>query len=278
MGQSDHFVDVEGLRTRYWDEGAGEVLLLVHGITSSVHFWQENVEALSANHRVIVLDLPGCGLTDKPDEFDYSLKNLSRFLLGFMDAIKVERAHVAGNSLGGRLALGLAHIAPDRVGKLILADPAAIGPETIINFRLASLRGLGELLTRPSRFGFNGLMKAALFDVGRTPAGFVDQLVDYGKMPGNHRAFLKTLRHMVRLSGFHPKVIKDVQSWLPDVSASTLVIWGREDKILPMKHAKILTETMPDARAVIYDDCGHLPQLEWPQKFNADVLEFLAPS
>lgn len=272
----DRYAVVDGIRTRYWQAGNdGPAVILIHGIASSVEDWKDNLSVLAQGFRVFALDLAGCGRSDKPAGRDYSLNGLAKFMLAFLDCLQIETAHLCGFSMGGRIALECAHIAPDRVRSLVLSAPAAIGPDTIINFRIATLKGIGEFLTSPSRFGMRQLMRTAYADPAKVTEAMVDERVELGRLPGTQAAFLVMLRGMIRLSGFHPEIIADVQSWLPVIGHPTLVIWGKQDKFLPHRHAEILERLMPDCRVKVYSNSGHLNQAEQKETFNLDVIEFL---
>lgn len=272
----DRFVDIAGVRTRFWQAGdRGPAVVLIHGIASSVEDWATNIPALARSHRVFALDLVGCGLSDKPADHDYSLRSLANFVLAFMSSQGLDTAHLAGFSLGGRLALDCASLAPERVLSLILCAPAAVGPDTIINFRLASVKGLGEILTRPSRFGMRMLLNAAFHDRSKVTSEMVEDRLRLARLPGAHAAFLSTLRGMVRLSGFHPEIIADIQSRLPTIRQPSLVIWGLQDRFLPNRHAQILERLLPNCRVAHYEACGHLPHDEHSARFNADAAAFL---
>jgi pimeloyl-ACP methyl ester carboxylesterase len=273
----DRYAEVAGVRTRFWQAGHdGQAVVLIHGIACSVEDWEANIGALAQSHRVFALDLVGCGLSDKPGGQDYSLRALARFVLDFMSAIGIDAAHLMGFSMGGRLALECAHMAPERVRSLVLLAPAAIGPDTIINFRLASVKGLGELLTRPSRFGMRMLMRAAFSDPSKISADMLEDRLRRAKLPGAQAAFLIMLRGMVRLGGFHPTIISEVQSWLPSIRKPVLVIWGLQDRFVSSRHAEILRERLPDCTVKLYENCGHLPGIEQAGRLNADATAFLA--
>src|SRR5690349_17496526 len=204
---------MSAIRTRYWQAGNnGPHVVLIHGLGSSVEDWEGNIEALARHHRVVAIDLVGCGLSAKPLPYDYSLPSLARFILAFMSAQRVASADLIGFSMGARLALQCAHQAPERVRSLIVAAAAAVGRETLFEFRLISIKGVGELLTIPSTFGVRMLLRSAFADPSKVSRGMVAERLQLARAPGAQRAFLTILRGMVRFSGFHPDVIADVQS------------------------------------------------------------------
>ena len=273
---TDRYIDVGSIRTRYWQAGtAGSAVVLLHGIGCSVLEWQRNVAALAAHHRVFALDLLGYGLSDKPTDETYTIRRLAQFTLDFMSAHGIAKAHLAGNSLGGRLALDCAIIAADRVTSLLLVSPAGVdGPETLLEFRLATLPLLGEVFTQPNHPGTRMLWNKAFAD----PRGFVtDELVrtkvELARLPGAQSAFLQTLRSFVDISGFRKGPVTELHAALPSVTAPTLVVWGRDDRFVPAKHAKALRR-LPHVEIEIWDQCGHAPQIECAERFNEAALNF----
>jgi pimeloyl-ACP methyl ester carboxylesterase len=147
------YISVGGIKTRYWQAGSqGSPVIPLHGIGCSVLDWQANMTALAERHRVFAIDMLGFGRTDKPSGETYTVPRLARFVLDFLSALAIPRAHVAGFSLGGRIALECALMATDRVASLLLAAPAGIERRgVLIHFRLASIPSVGEMLMRPNR-------------------------------------------------------------------------------------------------------------------------------
>jgi pimeloyl-ACP methyl ester carboxylesterase len=277
MVLEDQFIEIGPVRTRYWQAGtSGSAVLLLHGIGCSVLEWERNIEALAARHRVFALDLLGFGLTDKPADETYSLRNLARFVLDFMTALAIPRAHLAGNSLGGRLALECAAVAPERVASMVLVDPAGMQRRgTLLEFRLATLPLLGEAFTRPNRLGTKMLWRKAF----AAPDGFVtEQLVAtkvaLASQPGAQAAFLKTLRGFLDVHGFLPEPVAELHAALPGIRAPALVLWGREDRFVPAAHAEILRRRLPNVQVQIWERCGHVPQIECAERFNQAALDF----
>ncbi len=277
---TDHFIDVSSFRTRYWQAGdTGSPVILLHGIGCSVLEWVHNIEALAAQHRVFALDLLGAGLTDKPTGETYSLRQLAQFILDFMTAKGIQEAHLAGNSLGGRLALECAAIAPKRVTSLVLVDPAGMQErETLLEFRLATLPLLGEVFTKPTLLGTKMLWRKAFAD----PDTFVTEhmvatKVALARLPGAQAAFLKTLRGFLNFQGFLPEPVAELHAALPGIHIPTLVLWGAQDQFVPAAHAEVLRRMLPTVEVQIWDHCGHAPQIECAQRFNTVVAQFLLP-
>jgi pimeloyl-ACP methyl ester carboxylesterase len=274
----DRYVDVCTFRTRFWQAGsAGSAIVLLAGIGCSVLEWQSNIVALAARHRVYAFDMLGHGLTDKPQKNCYAIADLARFTLAFLSAQGEASAHFIGNSLGGRIALECARLAPARVKSMVLAAPAGIGRETALTMRLASLPVLGKLLTRPSRMGTRMLWTPAFHDPSFVTDGFIETKYALARAPGAHQAVLRTLRSLVSASGFRIEKVAALQAVMRAIHQPTLIIWGRQDRLVPPDHARILEAKLPQSRTILFDECGHLPQLEQPGQFNAAVSRFSEP-
>jgi pimeloyl-ACP methyl ester carboxylesterase len=273
----DQFIQVGTHKVRYWEAGDKEsTVLLLHGIGCSVLEWKHNIEELAQHHRVLAVDLLGFGLTDKPESETYSIHNLAQFVLDFMKAKSVTQVHIAGNSLGGRLALECAVMAPEQVASLLLVDPAGMARrETLFEFRMATIPFLGELFTRPSYLGTKMLWQKAFAD----PSAFVtDELVNtkvwLARQAGAQSAFLKTLRGFLDFQGFRAELVTQIQSAMPAIQTPTLVVWGREDKFVPFSHTQVLKQKLPNVEIQIWDGCGHAPQVEKATRFNEAALAF----
>jgi pimeloyl-ACP methyl ester carboxylesterase len=275
----DQFANVLGRKTRYWALGnQGSPIVLIHGISCSVLEWEHVIDALSKSHRVYALDLIGHGLTDKPSDLDYSLADFAKHVLAFLDAMKISSANLVGNSLGARLAMECAAIAPDRVSALVLSAPAAVDNPTLFEFRVAAIPFLGELATAPNNFGTGKIWRSAFADTRFVTKALVAEKVALAKLPGAGVAFLKGLRNLLGFGGFKPQVLQDTHDKALRIKAPTLVIWGEQDRFLPIKHLTTLLTWMPNAKPIVMKNCGHVPMIEKAREFETICLEFLANS
>lgn len=272
----DRYMRIGAINTRYWQAGTqGSPVLLLHGIACSVLEWEANLEALAAHHRVFAVDLLGFGRTDKPDDETYTIRRLAQFVLDCLAYLELPWVHLAGNSLGGRIALECALMAPERVASLVLSDPAGIDKRgTLFEFCLSTLPVLGELLSSPNRFGTRMIWRKAFADPSFVTEELLDAKLELARLPGAKAVFLKTLRSFVDFSGFRSDPVEALQAALPQIKAPTLVIWGRQDRFVSVAHTEVLQRLLPNVQIQIWEGCGHLPQLEYAARFNQTTLDF----
>lgn len=272
----DEYVKVGKIKSRYWVQGSqGSTVILIHGIGAMVESWVSNIEALSQKHRVYAIDLVGFGRSDKPS-VDYSLPFFAQFVKDFMEVQNIDRASLVGWSLGGGVSMQCAIQFPEKLDKLIIVDSIGFGRETFWMFRLSSIPWIGKILSRPSKKGTALLLKACVFDHTLITDEIVDLYYQFAALPGGHAAFLATVRSLANFLGtFKKEVVQAFQDNLGTMTIPTLIIWGKQDRLLPAKHASIAESWIPNARDHLINDCGHCPQMEHPEEFNTQVLAFL---
>jgi 4,5:9,10-diseco-3-hydroxy-5,9,17-trioxoandrosta-1(10),2-diene-4-oate hydrolase len=272
----DRFIKVGNFNTRYWAEGTqGSPVILLHGIGEYVERWQPNFSVLAEKHQVYALDMLGQGHTDKPLNVSYKIADLAQFVKDFMTTLGIESAHVVGHSLGGAIATRLALVHPTAVNKLVLVSPGGLGKGGSLMLRIVSIPLLGEMLSGPSRASTTNFVKAVVHDPAVMTGEFFE-LAYQATLPKESRmAFLNILRANIDLFGQRKSMYGPNMDGLPSIKKPVLVIWGRQDQILPVAHAEVAAKSLPDVRVHIFDGCGHLPMLEKAQPFNELVLEFL---
>lgn len=271
----DQYINVGGINTRFWTAGdEGKILVLIHGAFSSVEFWLSNLPALAENYRVYALDMPGFGLTDKIP-FN-SFPQGAQFINDFMKTQNIDRASLIGHSMGGGLSLQYIYRYPDKVERLILVNAFGLGRKMHIIFKLLSIPVIGELISRPSRNGSKRTLNTAVYNRSVVTDEMVDLSYRLAKIPGTQKAFLSMIRKEMNVFGVPPEFIRSFTDNLHTITAPTLIIWGEQDPILPLEQAYVALKQIPDARLEVFERCGHLPHLEYPDRFNSLVLEFLA--
>ena len=276
----DRFVDVGGVRTRYWMEGEGPVVLLVHGLSNAVEHWLLNIDALAAEHRVYALDLVGQGRTDKPLSRSYALPDLANFVIDFMDAVGIDCADLVGHSLGGALALIIAETAPERAHRLVLIDTIGIASDLGLVLRLVSLPGVGELVTWLAlQGGFPKRLKRQRV-VWPNPHAVPDEMIrlcyESTRWEQIRKTYFKTLRSSMNVRGMRNTAVQPIVSGLPSLRLPILVVWGEQDDLVPTRHAHILQEQSPAALVELFEGAGHDPMIVDSARFNQLVVRFLA--
>lgn len=275
----EHRIDVDGLPTRYLTAGDnGPPLALLHGVGDNALDWHWVMPALARNHRVYAPDLPGSGGSAGPEEADYSSAFFTRFVAAFLDGMGIEQAAVVGNSLGGLVALRLALSEPERVTALGLVAGAGLGRRVSPALRSLSVPGYGRLAVawgkrRPGAaqraLGRAGLLFAR---PRRVPRKWLAEQYRLARLPGFLRAQLATVRAQVGIRG-QREVLLDR---LPDLQRMpTLVLWGARDRVLPASQAREAVDVLENGFLEILPDCGHLPQVEQPERFAAALDRFL---
>lgn len=271
----DQYITVDDLSIRYWSAGRGpSSVILLHGLGGYVENWQKNVACLAQNHRVVALDLPGFGRSDKPD-IQYSIPYWTAFVQKFMRALKIDRAVLLGASMGGAIALQFALRYPQQVERLILSASAGLGKEVALFLKILSLPILGEWLSRPSRNGSEQFWKEMVFDRVKITPTLIDKDYEVSAIPGAQQSFLRALRSLVNIQGLRKEEIDPILGRLEEIQTPTLILWGAQDRVLPVACAQNAVKRFPNARLHVFDPCGHLPNYERADEFNTLVADFL---
>jgi pimeloyl-ACP methyl ester carboxylesterase len=269
----EKMVSVGGLRLRCWDGGNGPAVVLVHGIGASLEYLRYTVPALIDRHRVVAVDLPGCGFSERGPDLP-TLEEAADLLAGLLDALAIDQASFVGNSMGGLVALEVALRSPTRVDRLILSDSAGLGREVSLFWRLAALPVLGTALIELNRR--SALLGGPnLFFDPRSEPEIVERCRSWAGRSDLTRTIVCAARQGLDLIGQRPEITRLHR--LPELLAPTLIVWGARDWVIPQSHGEKANRLIPDSRLVVLDNCGHCPQLEQPHEFNRVAREFLAP-
>lgn len=266
-GQRD--VVVSGVRWRSREaDGCGDPVVFLHGLLASSATWESVLAPASAGRPAIAVDFPGFGWSDRPWPGDYTVRGQARGLWDYLDARGTGRAVLVGNSLGGAVAMLVAAEHPERVEALVLVAPATPEARLVWPVRLMRAPVLGELAlacaTRP--FVAFGLRHWLFAHGDRVTAREIDDGWRPLGVPGTRRAALCAIR-------------SDPQRYVglaERLRVPTLIVWGREDRLLAAAGGERLRSRVPGARLVVLPDAGHLPQRERPEAFARVVAEFLS--
>ncbi len=251
---------VFGESIHYFEAGQGPTVILLHGLGANAGIWVANIGPLSAHYHVIAPDQIGFGHSDKP-LIDYKIATFVDFLYGFMQAQKITKATLVGNSLGGWIAVEFAIQHPEMVEKLVLVDAGGLSfaaTPPAINLNPASLDDTKKVL------GIVFYNQAFVTDMA-VAAVFARHLKD------NDGYTIQRIMNGI----FTTDQSEDKK--LSSVHAATLVVWGANDALLPLSMGERFHAGISGSKLVAIKECGHIPQLEKPEEFNRAVLEFLGP-
>lgn len=267
---------LHGRSVSYTETGAGPVLLLIHGMGGSYENWREVVGPLARHHMVIAPDLPGHG-SSAPGAGDYSLGALAACLRDLLLALGHERATLVGHSLGGGIAMQLAYQFPEITERLVLVSSGGLGPEVSAVLRAAALPGANLFIAataKPGRWA-GTVIGRGLGAVGLRPNADVAEVAQgYASLCDRDRraAFLATLRSVINSGG---QLVDGRDRLYLAAGVPVLIVWGARDPVIPARHGERAHEAIPGSRLEIFDDVGHLPQLEAPARFVAVLEQFI---
>jgi pimeloyl-ACP methyl ester carboxylesterase len=257
------------------DMGSGPPLIFIHGLSGCWQNWLENIPHFARDHRVIAVDLPGFGQSEMPAE-DISISGYADAIDALMSELEIETAQIVGNSMGGFIGAELAIQYPARLERLVLVAAAGLSIEYIRTVRTQGLRhraenvaffSLGWIASRSHQVAARPRLRHALMLLvaahpARLPGPLAFEQVNGSGKPGFSDALEAMCRYPLR-------------DRLEKIACPTLIIWGDKDRLVPLRDASVFEELISDARKVVYDDTGHLPQMERPARFNDDVRAFL---
>jgi len=261
--------DGVGGQIHYRDEGNkdGPAILLIHGSSSILQTWEPVVALLGDKYRLISLDLYGHGLTGPQAKGDYSADANIAAAIKVLDTVGVEQAYWVGNSMGGWLSWRAGLAVPDRVSGLVLIDASGAQTEEKIKpylgARLAR-SSVGQLLLPEITPKF--LVRSSLEENFAQPERLTDDLVtrywELLRFPGNRRATLARGR-----------TPREPEKWdeVGSLKMPVLLLWGEQDKVIPVSHAKAFEAVIPGSKLIIYKDAGHLPMEETPDQVARDI-------
>ena len=261
------YLDVaDNFRFHYYDEGNGDVVVFLHGsgTGASGHTnFKNNFSALrDAGFRVILPDLPGYGFSSKPEDEIYSLEYFNKKLIELLDALKVQKFSLIGNSLGGALSLGLALEHSSRVQKLILMAPGGVENREVYD----SMPGIKKLLSdflggNMDQEKIEGLLELFPYDKSIISKEMVDERMEI--LPLMNTQVMATMD------------IPNMESELSSITQPVLAFWGMNDQFIPISGAMKIGDGCPNAQIMLFSQCGHWVMIEREQVFNNTCINFL---
>lgn len=275
MEIEEHEQLINGYRTYYQAAGAGRPLVLVHGIGGSSINYAENIAVLAESHRVYAVDVPGHGRSEKPD-ITYEVEGAVPFITAFIREVCGGPAALVGMSAGGLMCALTAAAHPELVTHLVLVSSAGLGRDLSMAMRLLSLPVTWPVVegARPTPAGVRLSMRRVVHDPSCLSDEMIELLCEDRARPGNARAMLIALRSNVSVLGMK-RWRRHLRS-LRHVGAPVMIIWGRQDRLIPVSHAYRAWRWLGKrTRLHIFERCGHWPPYEHPSEFNQLVLDFV---
>ena len=258
------YTEVDGLRVRYADRGYGDsVVLLLHGFGGDLDNWLFNLDALADKHRVLALDLPGHGESGKTIP-EPSIYGLAKFVGKFLEVVGVPSAHIVGHSMGGAIAMQMVTEHPESVDSLGLICSSGLGPEINCDY-------LQGFIDAQSRRELKPVLQQLFADESLVNRQLVDDVLKYKRLDGVDTV-LRTLSAML---------LSDSKTNLSDklvaTGKTTLVVWGEQDSIIPVAHARNFSASGGSSVEVeIFDSAGHMVQMEKANDVNRRLLNFFS--
>jgi pimeloyl-ACP methyl ester carboxylesterase len=276
-GVKENFYVVNGVRTRVLEAGTGPALVLLHGTGGHAETYCRNIGPLSEHFHVLAMDLVGHGFSGRPDDIDYTVADYANHVVGLLDTLAIDRAHVSGESLGGMVSawVGIAH--PGRVDKVVmntgtLARPDAAGQAQLNDLEQRTLALARDGVTREAvRHRMNWLVA--------DPSRMTDEMIDCRLRIYEQEGMLDSVARIMSsvvgmLRGDNgdeymaPGVLKTLER-------PTLVLWTEDNPGQTTELAREVSADIPDGRFEVLSDCAHWPQFERPDVFNQTHIAFL---
>jgi pimeloyl-ACP methyl ester carboxylesterase len=267
------FTEVDGVRVHYQEAGDpnAPTMILIHGFAASNLVWSKVfLELAEAGFRVIAPDLLGYGYSGKPRNLDYTIARQAEMVVSFMRQLEIDRAVLVGSSYGAAIAVTVALDHPGLVEKLVLVGAVNNNkPTRYLLMRLFGSPIIGDVLS-PLVVGSRRLLRLRMKRVYDRHAWELDERrVDARHLPlrtrGAHRAVIRTVRRWDA-----ERVSRDAHL----LTQPTLLLWGDNDREVPLRDGEHLHEEIPNSRLVVFRECGHLPNEEYPEAFTKLVVEF----
>jgi pimeloyl-ACP methyl ester carboxylesterase len=287
MDVNARMIDVMGLRTRVLESGGASSggegsrnppVVMIHGVGGWAENFREVMEPIArSGRRAISVDLPGFGESQSPGRVPYFGPKdayYPRFVLALMDALELPTAHLIGSSMGGAVAYMTAVTAPERVRSLTLAASGGLGTDIALFLRLATLPGtiaLAQLMG--DRHQSRAVLRTCFFDASRIPEALYQESERFGFR--SYPEFVRALRGGVSIFGVKRALRDHWMAQAPRYRGPVLVVWGREDAVLPISHLADAKAVYPQAEVHVIERCGHLPMIERTEEFLAGFLPFV---
>lgn len=258
---NEKYVSINGTKIRYLEAGNSEkTLVLLHGLGGSAERWMLVIPSLAKSYHVIVPDLIGYGKSDKP-KVEYSMEFFTKFIFDLLDELKIKHCSMIGSSLGGQIVAECACTDNDFIKKIILVSPSGS-----MKSSTPVLDAYASAVLNPS---FESVKSALSMMVGsdiKIPNEIIEDFISNMSQQDSKMSFKSTLTSIKNSS---------ITEKLSRIRVPSLVIWGKNDKMIPVENASELEKTIRNCHVKIMEGCGHVPYEEKPEEFSKLVLDFL---
>jgi len=263
-----HFVSWRGAEVHFIDQGRGPAVLMIHGYGGSARNFEKLAVALKDSFRIIRVDVPGFGLSDMPkmgENPDY-LNMYSDYVVFVLDTLHIKSACLMGNSMGGGIAWLTAAQHPKRVKKLVLLCSAGYDAEKVAaNLTMVKYKSFGRLLEKGVP-DFVSRNRACYMYADQTKMDNEDWALNNHLL--NREGNINSMLELARAQQFPDTGL------IKNIKCPTLIVWGKEDVVIPVEHAERFHRDIPNSTVIIYDTCGHVPIMELPDRLRRDFVSF----
>lgn len=266
------FVTVDGKKVHYIEKGSGKPLILIHGFLYNTVMWEQSVDALSTEFRVLVIDLWGWGYSERLNPSEYSFDRYAKQVTGFMDALQIEKATLIGQSMGGGISVYVAANHSERIDRLILVAPAVIPYPKRPAGKVYQLPFVGEFLNAipGDSLMVNSIKTAFFYDQSKVTDAYAKKVLQPMCIKGSYDGMMYLMREVLK----DPYVEKEA-NMLTQLNIPTMIIHGRQDIAVPLDRSQKMNKMWKSSKLEIFEEAGHTPHEEYPEKFNQLALNFL---
>jgi len=266
-------IELDGLPTHYIEKGSGEPVILIHGFFFDSYMWNKNIDILAKRFKVYAIDLWGFGYSTR-EPLDYGYPLYTQQLLKFMDTLDISRASLIGQSMGGGTIINFTVSNQDRVDKIVLVDPAGMPNPLPFIGKIANLPKLGELLYSLNNNFIRKMTLGSTFLHNKQiiTDEYFENATRFHKIKGATEAMLNITRRQ-----FFDTLVEEIKT-LSMMNVPTLIVWGREEKGIPLQTGQEMHKILKGSRFEIIDEAGHCAHDDQSDRFNQLALNFLAPS
>ncbi len=255
-------VTIYGAKIHYAEAGSGPTVILLHGLGGSWQNWAFNIAPLAAKYRVVALDQIGFGKSDKP-MINYRIGTYIDFLDQFYKQLKIERASLVGNSMGGWIAAAYTAAHPEKVDRLVLEDAAGYAPPSTFDYKVL------YNLNPSTRDAMKQVAKLVFYNQALFGTeGAIDQAMAARINAGDGYTIKSLIESIIRGEDFVDAQVKTIKQ-------PTLIVWGKQDGLTPVSDGERFKRDISNSTLLVIDQCGHVPNVEKAREFNAAVLKFL---